>query len=455
MASVRCLDNAFGFTGFGRGQAEIPQQARVIRNLIEGADLVMAHILHFYHLAAIDYLNTDVSGCVIAGQSPWSSSDHMSDQVATSADLNPIVLEYVQALNIRRKAHEFAAYLDGKHPCMPVFLPGGVTKTIPTATLGTLQTNLRDLWGNSTDPVSANTVLGFVHQAYIPTIVTVAQLFSGTLLAGPASGGLGRGCKKYLAYGTFPDSAGSMLISGGFLDATADTISSWSGYALNQNNITEYIKYSHYDDGTLVGNDYDALHPSVGVTIPLYKKPTGGSAELSAHYSWLKAPRYVTGTGIGNVHVCEVGPLARVLVDYARNVGSWQSTVNYVMSSVLGFADPTANIPHLRSVLGRHAARAIECMVVADAMSGWIGSLTATSGTGETYKHRDIPSDPKTTGYGLTEAPRGARGHGIRIDGRKGSTYQCVVPTTWNASPRDTYTKMGPIEQAINGTVVP
>src|SRR4030042_3346844 len=138
MASVRCLDNAFGFTGFGRGQAEIPQQARVIRNLIEGADLVMSPILHFYHLAAIDYLNTDVSGCLIAGQSPWSSDDHMSDQIGTlagttSATVNTIVLEYVQALNIRRKAPEFAAYLDGKHPCMPVFLPGGVTKTIPAS----------------------------------------------------------------------------------------------------------------------------------------------------------------------------------------------------------------------------------------------------------------------------------------------------------------------------------
>jgi hydrogenase large subunit len=129
--------------------------------------------------------------------------------------------------------------------------------------------------------------------------------------------------------------------------------------------------------------------------------------------------------------------------------GPFTTTVNQFITGTLGLTLSVA-LPALRSVLGRHAARALECNVIADAMTGWISSLSTTTATGQTYRHRNIPRI--STGAGLTEAPRGALGHWIRIDGKKVSNYQCVVPTTWNAGPKDTAGNMGPIEQAINGT---
>ncbi|MEW6002722.1 MAG: nickel-dependent hydrogenase large subunit [Nitrospirota bacterium] len=284
-----------------------------------------------------------------------------------------------------------------------------------------------------------STIRSFIDNTYIPTVKTVASAFSGDLLVGTAARGLGEGCKKYLAYGTFPTSSNTQFITGGFLNTDGlTTIAQFIAAGvtpLNPANIEEHITYSYYDPGVL--DAYNMRHPSIGVTLPLYGK--------SGAYSWLKAPRYQTGTGSGNTHVCEVGPLARVLVNALAGPSVWFTTVKAVLDSI-GLS--TANIPNLRSVLGRHAARAIECKVVADEMANWIGALSTTATTGETYRHRNIPT-VTSTGYGLTEAPRGALGHWITISGTKIGSYQAVVPTTWNASPKDTYGQKGPIEQAL------
>jgi len=429
MASVRCLDDAFGFTGFGSGAAEIPTQARIVRNLIEGADLVMSHILHFYHLAAVDYIDT--TSTAISGLSPWYPKDNIADMVGSTSNgltalANTLVGQYVEALNIRREAHRFGAYLSGKQPCQPVLIPGGVTKTV--ADLSTLKTNLNATWA----PIT-----GFIHGTYVPAVCTVARAFSSTLLVGTDADGVGAGCKKYLAYGTFPtNDAGSMLISGGFLNATAAAVSGWSYSALDVDKIEEHIGYSYYNQG--FGDAYDKQNPSAGVTVPQY-----GKADA---YSWLKAPRYDTAA-----HVCEVGPLARVLVNVVAEGGS--GTWTGAVTALLGMLDLNAShIPALRSVIGRHGARALECMVVADQMNTWINDLATAANSGETYKHRNIPKS--ATGHGLTEAPRGALGHWIKIDGKKISNYQCVVPSTWNLSPRDSNGVMGPVETAINGCTI-
>jgi hydrogenase large subunit len=252
---------------------------------------------------------------------------------------------------------------------------------------------------------------------------------------------------KYLAYGTFPQSGGNMFLEPGFLTAEHDaSITNWSAYSFHPMNIVEHVRYSYYDAGAF--NQYDQRNPSVGVTKPYYGK-TGA-------YSFLKAPRYTAG---GSQHAAEVGPLARVLVNYATGISPWVDTVNNFMSGTiapsvgLNLGAATSQIPALRSVLGRHAARVIECKLVADEMSTWITQLTATTGTGQTYRHRNIPRET-STGCGLTEAPRGALGHWIRLDGRKISNYQCVVPSTWNLGPKDRNDVKGPVEQAIEGTVV-
>ncbi|MEW6570582.1 MAG: nickel-dependent hydrogenase large subunit [Nitrospirota bacterium] len=440
MASVRCVDNALGFTqvapgmpSVGSGATDIPVQGNLLRNIIEGADLVMSHILHFYHLAALDYINTAYAGCPISGQAPWWPKDNTADMVgstpATTGLATTLILNYVTALDIRREAHRLAAYASGKQPCTPALIPGGVTKVVD----GGLATNMSGV---------LSTIRNFIDNTYIPNVVTVAQAFSGSLLVGSAAQGVGRGCKKYLAYGTFPTASNTQFITGGFADCTNAAVSAWTVSPLNPANIEEHIKYSYYDEGVL--GAYNMLNPSVGVTKPDRSK--------AGAYSWVKAPRYQTGAGSANTNVAEVGPLARIMVNYLAGVEPWVSVVNQFITGALGLALETglANMP---SVLGRHAARALECQGVADEMQNWIAALTTTATTGETYRHRNIPRT-SSAGYGLTEAPRGALGHWIRIDGTKVTSYQCVVPTTWNGSPKDTYGQNGPIEQAIMGTVV-
>jgi len=437
---VRCVDAALGFTGtnegipaVGAGARQIPVQGNHIRNIIEGADLVMSHILHFYHLAALDYINT--TSTAINGVAPWSPKDNTDDMVgsssATTGLAGALVLEYVTALDMRREAHRLGAYVSGKQPCTPALIPGGVTKVL-------------DLTAEAAMSGLLVGIRSFIDTTYIPTIKTAAKAFSGDLLVGTAARGLGAGCKKYLAYGTFPNSSGSLFITGGFLNATASSVASWTVTPLNPANIQEHITYSYYDAGTLGG--YNMLNPSLGVTKPSYGKPGA--------YSWLKAPRYQTAAGSANTHVCEVGPLARVLVNSLATGANpiWLNTVSAVLTD-LGLTPVTSNIPALRSVLGRHAARAIECKVVADEMQNWIAALSSTPTTGQTYTNRTIPK-VSSTGYGLTEAPRGALGHWIRVDGKKISNYQAVVPTTWNMSPMDTYGQNGTVEQAILGTTV-
>ncbi len=427
MASVRCVDDALGFTGYGEGAADLPQQGRIMRNLIEGADMVMSHILHFYHLAALDYIDT--TSTAISGQSPWWPKDNGVLGMVGDPLASTLVGHYVTALNIRREAHRMIAYADGKHPCTPALIPGGVTNVVNSSLTGNMQPIL-------------TTIRDFIDNTYLSDVVTVAQAFSSTLLVGSASDGVGRGCKKYLAYGTFPDSTGSLFITGGFLDATGP-VSGWAGSTqpLNTANIKEYIKYSYYNEG---GGSYDGLNPTAGVTQPQFGK--------AGAYSWLKAPRYVVGS---TKHVCEVGPLARVMVNYCAGVEPWVSTVNNFITGTLGLP-LTTGLENMPSVLGRHAARALECKAIADTMAAsWIPSLSVTTSAaaGKTYRHRNIPRMP-STGEGLTEAPRGALGHWIRVDGKKISNYQAVVPSTWNMSPKDSDDQPGAVEQALNGTLV-
>jgi hydrogenase large subunit len=367
----------------------------------------MSHVLHFYHLAALDYINTDtVTGDeVLLGlinKGPWQPH-YYADDMVTGATAELLVGHYVQALAIRRKAHQMGAIFGGKLPCAPSLVPGGCTEVVTPEKIdafGLLLTEQQD----------------FINNVYIPDVLTVAGAF-------PAYFGIGAGCGNLLAYGVFDlddSDQNKLLYRGRYTDSEVAGV--------EPTDINEDLKYSKYDDAD------SGLNPAYGVTEP--------DMEKTIAYSWLKAPRYQ-----GIVH--ETGPLARMAVNYL----SLEATTVGLIESVLG-ANPDISV--LFSVLGRHAARALEAKLVADAMVGWLGELDVNQ---TAYEEVTISKQGKAgtgkAGIGLTEAPRGALGHWITTT-RHGeiARYQVITPTNWNASPKDDLEQHGPIEQALINTPV-
>jgi Ni,Fe-hydrogenase I large subunit len=269
-----------------------------------------------------------------------------------------------------------------------------------------------------------------------------------------------------LAYGDYPvDDSGTLAIKRG-------VVQTLSPADFDQANIAEYVANSWYDYGVL---DPASLHPFSGKTSP-DKRTTG--------YSWIKSPRLTIGT---TVTVCEVGPLARMVNNYVRDANSVKASENdldagnslaevltslgYTVNGGAALAsydvtdlvdatvgaynalEPTGTIglANLYSPLGRHAARALEAKYIADlighATSGWAATLNPAN---PCYTYTKIPKTLRQ-GYGLTEAPRGALGHWIKIEGKKTAKYQCVVPSTWNFGPAHgtTADTKGPVEQSL------
>ncbi|MHB1038103.1 MAG: nickel-dependent hydrogenase large subunit [Pirellulales bacterium] len=263
MAASMTLEAAYGIKPTDNG--------RIMRNLILGADFVQSHILHFYHLAALDYINT--TG--VLDISPWTPRYVTPDMIGgtTAATL---VGHYVQALAIRRKAHQIGAIFGGKLPCSPKFVPGGCAELVTAQRISAFGTLLAE-------------VLSFIRTVYLPDVQALASLF-------PNYATIGKGCGNLLAYGVFDlDANGTakLLKRGRYTNGAYGTVT--------PENITEYVKYSRYTPAS--GN----VNPSVGVTVPQEVK-------LGA-YSWIKAPRYLQA-----VH--EVGALARMWVngDYRKGI---------------------------------------------------------------------------------------------------------------------------------------
>ncbi len=410
-ASSQCVDSAIGIAG------SIPDNGRIMRNLILGANYIQSHILHFYHLAALDYVdvaqvagyegdNEDLkSVCAFIERGelgpflPRYEGDYRLPKEANTT----ATAHYVEAFRARRKAHELLAIFGGRGPHNCATVAGGVTEQ-PTVDKMT-----RFLW-------RLNELREFINDIYIPDVIAVAKAYSDYFE-------IGGGCNNYLAYGVF-DLQGKetdltkrlrLLPQGG-------VSSDLEPADVDVNEIKEDVQHSWYDDSC------GGRHPSEGETVPAPGKDNG--------YSWLKSPRY-------DGKVYEVGPLARILVAYARG----DEKVKALVDSVLGEfdAEPSA----LFSVLGRHAARALEAKVVADAMAEWVLELKPGEPVATEY---EIPDEG--AGFGMVGAPRGALGHWIRVKDKVIDKYQCVVPTTWNASPRDAQGQPGPIEQALEGTPI-
>jgi hydrogenase large subunit len=370
MASSLTLDDAFKSAGFA-----LPDNGRIVRNLVLGSNYVQSHILHFYHLAALDFIRT--TG--ILDMAPWSIQ-YTSPDMATGGTAARLVDHYVQALAIRRKAHQMGAIFGGKLPCSPVFVPGGTTKVATAADVTAFKALLAE-------------IRRFIDTIYVPDVLLVAKLF-------PQYAGIGRGCGNLLAYGVFDqDAAGTtkLLARGRYTDGT-----NYGPADVDRNQIKEYVAKSWYSSAT-------GLNPSVGITTP-NKSKTGA-------YSWLKAPRY-----LDKPH--EVGPLARMWAngDYRKGI----------------------------SVIDRHAARALECKKVADAMAAWVAQFNFAQ---PFYTY--MPLLASKSGIGMTEAARGALGHWISVGAdKKIARYQVISPTSWNASPTDDMGQKGPMEAALVGTPV-
>ncbi len=407
-ASILAQDDAYG--------VQVPDGGRLLRNLILGANFIQSHILHFYHLAALDFVDiaaiTEYQGKdpLLLGVKSWIKREIESQVLYPAApflpryegkyvadhDLNVTAIRhYLDALEMRRLAHKMACVFAGKMPMAASLVPGGVTEKITARKIAAYASMLSEL-------------VTFIRDAYLPDVLEVATAF-------PEYFDIGKGCSNLMSYGVFPESGGDTFLPGG-------TYIEGKSAKLNPTYITEDVKHSWYRSGS-------SQAPTTGATSP--------DPDKHGAYSWLKAPRY-------NGRVVEVGPLARIFVAYGQKT---HPSLNTLVDTVLSKAG--VGPEKLCSVMGRHAARAIECRIVADQCLQWLNQLKPDQ---QVFNEFEIPD--RAEGIGLTEAPRGAIGHWIRIEDRKISNYQCVVPTTWNCSPRDDRDQPGPVEQAIEGTAV-
>jgi len=411
IAAALNLDSAFGIAD------KIPPNARIIRNLIQGAHVVQDHILHFYHLAALDYVDV----AKLADYDGQDSNLNSIKDFIARGELGPFlpryegdyrlppevneqaVAHYVKALDIRRLGHEMVSTFSGKIPHSVGVIPGGVTTPPTVDKILSLLWKLRQLQD-------------FINNAYIPDVLAVASAY-------PDYFEIGAGCKNLLSYGAYDlEDKNPDLTQRKRLFRQGVTSADLKPGKLDITKITEGVKHSWYQ------NSSSGRHPTQGETKPEYGK--------EGAYSWVKSPRY-------DGKVYEVGPLARVAVTYVHGDPTMKDLVDSSLAQLK--APPSV----LFSVLGRHLARALSAKYIADSMDKWLLELKP----GEpTYVEYTIPEE--STGVGLTEAARGALGHWLEIKDQKIANYQCVVPTTWNASPQDDNGNPGPIEQAIIGTKI-
>jgi hydrogenase large subunit len=443
IASVRAVENAVG--------AKIPQNAELIRNLMIGAQYIHDHVMHFYHLHALDWvdvvsaLSADPVKTAELAQTlsayPRSSVGHFRDVKKKLADfveagqlgifakaywghpayklppeVNLIaVAHYLDALVWQREVAKLHAIFGGKNP-HPNFLVGGVPSPIDLNSDSAINSKrlaqVQDI---------INSMKSFVTQAYVPDTLAVASFYKDWFFRGE---GLG----NFLCVGDLPgtsmdDPSSYLFPRGVILDRDLSTV---HDLVLDDpQGIQEFVAHSWYDYSS---GKASGLHPWSGETELNYTGPEPPYEHLNVDesYSWLKSPRW-------NGQAVEVGPLARVLMLYATGNEIAQSIVNQTLQTL------DAPVEALFSTLGRTAARTLECAILAEAMQTWLDSLIANIRAGETRTFNEALWEPKSwpkscQGVGVMEAPRGA---------------QAVVPSTWNAGPRDANGQPGAYEAAL------
>ncbi|HWA40323.1 MAG TPA: nickel-dependent hydrogenase large subunit, partial [Gemmatimonadales bacterium] len=455
VASCRAVEDALDIT--------IPPNANLIRNLVHGMQFIQDHVIHFYHLHALDWvdvvsaLKADPAGTarIARSISPWPNNsethfkgvqDRLKGFVAGGQlgifsngywghpayklppEVNLLaVAHYLEALDWQRDVIRLHTIFGGKNP-HPNFLVGGMASAINLEGTATINAErITDIQG------MIQRARTFVEQVYWPDLVAIAGFYKEWA-------GIGGGVPNFMAVGEFPEAGINDYDKLYFPRGIIMNKDLSKVHPYNQNLVKEYITSSWYEYGA---GDDAGLHPWEGETNPKYTGPTPPYATLSDQrkYTWMKAPRY-------DGHPMQVGPLARMLVAY----GSGHAEVKELVGATLAKLDvgPAA----LFSTLGRTAARGIETVLLARRMEVWLGQLIDRIKSGDTRTFDDTRWDPSTwpdtaQGYGYLDAPRGALGHWVQIDHGKISRYQCVVPSTWNCSPRDGQGQMGAYEAAL------
>ncbi len=452
LTSVRAVENALNL--------EVPLNAQYVRNIVLAAHALQDHIVHFYHLSALDWvdvvsaLKADPRKTAALAQSlsPWPGNSvtrfkEVQERLKTfveSGQLGPFangywghpamklppeanlmaVSHYLEALDYQFKANQIVSLFGGKSPHIQTFVVGGVALAINPDNEATLNLErllwAKKLWQELKD---------FVHQVYLTDVIAIGALYADWLK-------YGAGVTNYLAVPDMPldtkgerfDLPGGTIFNGDLSKATPI-----KGFhdPYFRDNVAECIAHSWYQ------GDW-TKHPWEEDTVPDYTdfQPDG-------KYSWVKAPRFMG-------QPMQVGPLAQVLVGYALGHELTKKWVDYAVKRLSEIAGTKVSLSALQSTPGRHLARAIRSAILAELGPKHLDLLIKNIGEGDLtiFNEPDFPSGT-LKGFGFHEAPRGALSHWVVIENGRIKNYQCVVPSTWNASPRDKNGQRGPYEASL------
>ncbi len=464
LTSVRTVENALGIA--------VPPNAELIRNLMANALYIQDHVVHFYQLHALDWVdvvsalkaNPAEASRIAQSISPWpkSSVGYFTDvqkrfqnfvasgQLGIFAngywghkayklppEVNLIaVAHYLEALEWQKELVKVHTVFGGKNP-HPNYLVGGVPCSINIDEANALNAERLAFVGQLFEDAKT-----FVDQVYIPDLIAIAGFYKSDW------GAIGGGLSNYLAFGDFPSNGYNnpesfKMPRGAILGRDLSHILEVK--ADDPEQIQEYVNNSWYDYSK---GDKAGLHPWEGETKFNYTgpKPPYENLDFTQKYSWVKTPRWK-----GNP--MEVGPLARTLVGYASGRADYKAVVEGALKAL------DVPVAALFSTLGRTAARGLETQLTCGWALEFYQQLLANIKNGDSRTQNNVKWDPETwpkqaKGIGLVEAPRGALSHFIVIEDKKIANYQLVVPTTWNASPRDLKGQRSAYEESLLGTPI-
>ena len=443
-ASSIAGDKAYGIT--------ISNNARIVRNLLEGAQFLHSHILWLYNLAALDYVNPlnalqanvdDAYAVALEnGLALHSDLNQLYEKLAAFADNgqlsifsgnwfdadggeayvdNPeanliLTSHYLEALKLQARSSEMAALLGGKMPHVMTSIPGG-NMWVPT------ESKLDDLLAMATE------VRDWVNDTVLADTVMLAKLYPEVLT-------FGKGCGRYIAWGVFEgpdwpygDNYTEQMLNRYLPMAVLDE--QFQASDVQENLITEYMGRSWYKGSETYTSPYFVTDPDFT------------EYNVDDRYSWVKAPAY-------DGKPMEAGPMARIFAAYVRGVPFIKEQVDAVLG-ILG-AKP-GDLAAFQSTLGRTAIRQIETIYIANLMVEWVNELAEAIKGGDSEYFRE-PARLTGEGTGFWEAPRGALYHSEKVVDGKIEGYQIIIPSTWNLAPINGDGEHGPLEQALIGVPV-
>ncbi len=453
ITSVRAVENALNL--------EVPVNAQLIRNIIQTAHAIQDHIVHFYHLSAVDWVDVvsalsadpvataklaeSLSDWPLNGPHEMKAVQERLKTFVGSGQLGPFasgywghpamklppevnllaVAHYLQALDVQNYANKIVAILGGKSPHIQNVAVGGVSNSIGFDAPSVLNLERLMLLKGFIDKLEP-----FVKSTYLTDVPAIGAFYLDWA-------GIGGGVNNYLTVPDCPqDAKGTVFdLPGGYIengDINSLKPITTFGDAYFRDGVAESSKHSWYTGG-------DALHPWEGETEPEYT-----DFQDEGKYSWVKAPTFYGKRA-------EVGPLADVLVGVASGHAGYTKYLNQAMNTLKTVSqNPDIPLAAVNSTIGRHAARAVRCAVMMDTVKDQWQKLVDNIGTGDMDTF-NAPVFPKgeIKGVGFHQAPRGTLSHWVVIEDGKIKNYQAVVPSTWNAGPRDANGEIGPYESSL------